>query len=149
MICFEIISTHICISQDMHSELGLVLSPIGTYIFPNKHGVVGFSSNLVVGIFSLSIENRTAFYSHKGDDDLTLTYLGIGLFQFIQLQGENKSVRLRSDITVFGDHSPWFSDLYNRWFIFRKGIILTMIVDKSWRPLRSGWNISVGAGIHL
>jgi hypothetical protein len=133
--------------QNANTVQGIVLGPIMTYSPRTGHAAIGFSSDLVIFCFNFSVENRSLFYLQNGEDDLSLVYAGIGYFQFLQIQGEAYSVRLRSDITLFNDYSPYFSDLYDRWAIIRKGVVLTFIADKSWHPSRPSWYLSFGVGI--
>jgi hypothetical protein len=131
------------------SALGIVVGPISSLSLKDKQAQVGYSTNLVFAFFNLSVEDRAAFVRSGSADHLALTYVGIGYFQLFQVQGERYSIRMRSDITILNDKSPGFSDLYDRWGIFRKGIVLTAIADKSWRQSRPGWTFSVGVGVCL
>jgi hypothetical protein len=54
------------------------------------------------------------------------------MLSLLQFQyGFNYKLRLRSDLVLFGDHSPLFSNINSGWSIFRKGIVITPFIDIS------------------
>lgn len=123
---------------------GITLSIPTKYDFRNKDLAAGLSANMHFLFFNMSLEHPSVI---KGSDNTIKYHIGLGVITIGQIQyGFDYKLRLRSDFVLFGNNSPLFSSIDTGWWIFRKGVVISPILDI---PLKKEKSLTFGVGLGL
>lgn len=126
------------------SFYGVFIGTHTKYNLGTKDFLSGVNINSYLLLVNISLEQPSLIC---GDDNTFRCHIGVGLLSIVQLQyGFNYSLRVRSDLVIIGNNSPFFSSTNKGWWIFREGLVISSIVDI---PLKEKKYFQIGLGIGL
>ena len=160
----------LCFSEDLSPMGAMVFMPSVSFETDNNTFANAIDLNLVIAFINFGLSYRkwhedisSLDSDHMYSDEVD-GYIGLGFFNVLQVQYGwckpiNEShvtnvVRIRSDLTFWGDNNTtsWgfgFSDADHKWWIFRKGLIVSPSFEFSPSDTDKRKIFTLGIGVHF